>query len=182
MNPADDDVPQPDATGLGAVGSGGQSPGGGTRTKRGAEVGPESAARRGIEELDGADSAGGALEPGGAEPASRPAPRLPDGPLPIRMMADRLLVLLDAESADRRSAGGILIPVTASVGKRLAWAFVVALGTNVRHVKMGERILFDPSDRAEVELQGQTYLLLRERDIHGVAEQEEGPAAGGLYL
>jgi chaperonin GroES len=98
------------------------------------------------------------------------------------MMADRLLVLLDAESADRRSAGGILIPVTASVGKRLAWAFVVALGTNVRHVKMGERILFDPSDRAEVELQGQTYLLLRERDIHGVAEQEEGPAAGGLYL
>jgi chaperonin GroES len=98
------------------------------------------------------------------------------------MLSDRLLVLLDAESAERRSAGGILIPVTASVGKRLAWAFVVATGTHVRHVKHGERVLFDPADRAEVELQGQTYLLLRERDVHGVAEQSEGPQAAGLYL
>jgi chaperonin GroES len=112
----------------------------------------------------------------------RPAPTLPDEPLPIRMLSDRLLVLLDAESAERRSAGGILIPATASVGRRLAWAFVVALGTNVRHVKMGERVLFDPADRAEVELQGQAYLLLRERDVHGVAEHEDGAGAEGLYL
>jgi chaperonin GroES len=125
---------------------------------------------------------GEALEPASAAPASRPAPKLPDGPLPIRMLSDRLLVLLDAESAERRSAGGILIPVTASVGKRLAWAFVVAIGTNVRHVKLRERVLFDPSDRAEVEIQGQTYILLRERDLHGVAEQEDPADAGGLYL
>jgi chaperonin GroES len=112
----------------------------------------------------------------------RPAPKLPDGPLPIRMLSDRLLVLLDAESAERRSAGGILIPATASVGKRLAWAFVVAVGTNVRHVKLRERVLFDPADRAEVELQGQTYILLRERDLHGVAESDSDQDAGGLYL
>jgi chaperonin GroES len=98
------------------------------------------------------------------------------------MLSDRLLVLLDAESAERRSAGGILIPATASVGRRLAWAFVVALGASVRHVKTGERVLFDPADRAEVEIQGQTYVLLRERDVHGVAHQDPGLDQAGLYL
>jgi chaperonin GroES len=98
------------------------------------------------------------------------------------LLSDRLLVLLDAESAERRSAGGILIPLTASVGKRLAWAFAVALGSNVRHIKLGERVLFDPADRAEVEIQGQSYILLRERDVHGVAEGAPGPDAAGLYL
>jgi chaperonin GroES len=100
----------------------------------------------------------------------------------VRLLADRLLVLLDAESAERRSAGGILIPATAAVGRRLAWAQVVALGGNVRQVSLGDRVLFDPEDRAEVEIGGQTYLLLRERNVHGVAQVGEGAEAAGLYL
>jgi chaperonin GroES len=109
-------------------------------------------------------------------------PRLPDGPLPVRLLADRLLVLLDAESAERRSAGGILIPATAAVGKRLAWANVVATGESVRQVALGERVLFDPEDRAEVEIGGQTYLLLRERNVHGVAQAPGGRESTGMYL
>ncbi len=42
--------------------------------------------------------------------------------LPIRMLADRVLVSVDNESGERTSGGGILIPATASVGKRLSWA------------------------------------------------------------
>jgi chaperonin GroES len=109
-------------------------------------------------------------------------PKLPDGPLPVRLLADRLLVLLDGESAERRSAGGILIPATAAVGKRLAWAHVVAAGDSVRQVTLGERVLFDPEDRAEVEIGGQTYLLLRERNVHGVAEAPGGHEPNGMYL
>ena len=111
-----------------------------------------------------------------------PPPTLPDGPLPIRMLSDRLLVMPDAESGDRRSSGGILIPVTAEVGRRLAWAIVVAAGTHVRQVKVRDRVLFDPSDRAEVELAGQTYILLRERDVHGVHHEVGGTHESGLYL
>ncbi|MDR1825376.1 MAG: co-chaperone GroES [Bifidobacteriaceae bacterium] len=112
-----------------------------------------------------------------------PAPvKLPEGPLPVRLLGDRLLVLLDAESAERRSAGGILIPATAAVGKRLAWAFVVGAGAHVRQVAVGDRVLFDPEDRAEIELGGQTYLLLRERDVHGVAEDTPGAEGTGMYL
>ncbi|MCL1898546.1 MAG: co-chaperone GroES [Micrococcales bacterium] len=93
-----------------------------------------------------------------------------------------MLVMLDAESAERRSAGGILIPATATVGKRLAWAFVVGTGTHVRQISNGDRVLFDPEDRREVEIAGQTYLLLRERDVAGVAQGEAANEGTGMYL
>jgi len=98
------------------------------------------------------------------------------------MLHDRVLVRLDTESAERLSSSGIVIPATASVGKRLAWGVVVAAGQHVRQVDLGDRVLFDPEDRAEVELQAVTYLLLRERDIHGVAEPEHAGKGTGLYL
>lgn len=102
--------------------------------------------------------------------------------LAIRMLSDRLLVLMDAESGERRSSAGILIPATASVGKRLAWADVVAIGQQVRHVAVGDRVLFDPGDRAEVEVGGATYILLREKDLHAVAAPEAPGQGTGLYL
>jgi chaperonin GroES len=101
--------------------------------------------------------------------------------LPIRMLHDRVLVSLEHEG-ERRSGGGILIPATASVGRRLAWASVVATGASVRQVQLGDRVLFDPEERAEVELHGQDYVLLRERDIHAVAAQRVEDGQTGLYL
>jgi len=106
-----------------------------------------------------------------------------DGPtLPIRMLHDRVLVDPDDESRERRSTSGLVIPATAALGRRLVWAKVVALGQSVRSVVENDRVLFDPEDRAEVEVRGKTYLLLRERDLHAVAS---GPLEGeqtGLYL
>ena len=101
--------------------------------------------------------------------------------LPVQMLHDRVLVSLESEG-ERRSGGGILIPATASVGKRLAWAEVVATGANVRQVQLGDRVLFDPEDRGEVELHGKDYVLLRERDIHAVAAQRVEDGQTGLYL
>ncbi|MER6450887.1 chaperonin [Streptomyces venezuelae] len=104
--------------------------------------------------------------------------------LPIRMLHDRVLVKSDSPEGERRSGGGILIPATAAVGKRLAWAEVVAVGQNVRTVEPGDRVLYDPEDRAEVEVRGATYVLMRERDLHAVAaERLEGSEdSTGLYL
>ena len=85
-------------------------------------------------------------------------------PLAIRMLHDRVLVDPDAGSSERRSGGGILIPATVQMGRRLSWAKVVAIGPNVRSVEADDRVLFDPEERAEVELQSKTYVLLRERD------------------
>ena len=103
--------------------------------------------------------------------------------LPIQMLHDRVLVLVDVEAGERRSNAGIVIPATAKMGKRLAWAEVVATGGNVRSVQIGDRVLFDPEDRAEIELRGTAYILLRERDIHAVAsERLDEAGATGLYL
>jgi chaperonin GroES len=98
------------------------------------------------------------------------------------MLHDRVLVSLDGEAGERRSSAGIVIPATAQMGKRLAWAEVVAVGNAVRTVQLGDRVLFDPEDRAEVELQGVDYILLRERDVHAVAAARLDDGQTGLYL
>ena len=101
---------------------------------------------------------------------------------PIKMLHDRVLVELDREAGERRSSGGIVIPATATMGKRLVWAQVVARGPGVRSVQTDDRVLFDPEDRAEVELGGSTYVLLREKDVHAVARPETDGEGTGLYL
>ena len=102
--------------------------------------------------------------------------------LPIRMLHDRVLVQLDNEAGERRSAAGIVIPATAVMGRRLAWARVAGVGANVRTIQIGDRVLFDPQDKAEVEVRGETYVLLRERDLHAVAAERVEEGATGLYL
>ena len=101
--------------------------------------------------------------------------------LPIRMLHDRVLVLADS-AEERRSTSGIVIPATANMGKRLSWAEVVAVGQNVRSVEIGDRVLFDPEDRFEVEVRGLDYLLLREKDLHAVAAGRLSDGSPGLYL
>jgi chaperonin GroES len=101
--------------------------------------------------------------------------------LPIKMLHDRVLVREPRDDGERTSSGGILIPATAQVAKRLIWAQVLAVGNHVRVVEVGDRVLFSPDDHHAVEIAGDEYLLLRERDIHAVAA-ERNDANTGLYL
>ena len=103
-------------------------------------------------------------------------------PLAIRMLHNRVLVDTETEDRERKSGGGILIPATVQMGKRLAWAKVVAVGPNVRTVEIDDRVLFDPEDRAEVEINAKRYVLMRERDIHAVAAERLDASGTGLYL
>lgn len=102
---------------------------------------------------------------------------------PIKMLHDRILVEVDRESGERRSSGGIVIPATAALGaRRLAWSRVVAIGPHARSVEVGDKVLFEPEDKAEVEVAGELYVVMRERDIHAVAADRVGDQATGLYL
>ncbi|MCP3993125.1 MAG: co-chaperone GroES [Actinomycetia bacterium] len=102
--------------------------------------------------------------------------------LAIKMLNDRILVQLEGPDGERKSSGGILIPATAQVGKRLAWAQVVAKGPSVRTMELNDRVLFNPEDRYEVEVGGRDYIILRERDIHAVAAERLDDSHTGLYL
>ena len=106
-----------------------------------------------------------------------------DERLPIKMMNDRILVSVDPDGdGERHSTGGILIPATAQVSKRLTWAEVTAIGPNVRTMELGDHVLFNRQDRYEVEVQGTDYIILRERDVHAVAAKRIDENSTGLYL
>jgi chaperonin GroES len=99
------------------------------------------------------------------------------------MLHDRIMVELDDDAGERKSSGGIVIPATAAMGaRRLAWSRVVAVGPHARAVETGDRVLFDPEDKSEVEVAGEIYVVMRERDVHAVASDRLGDEATGLYL
>jgi chaperonin GroES len=59
---------------------------------------------------------------------------------------------------------------------------VAAVGPHVRSLELGDRVLFDPEDKAEVEVNGESYILMRERDVHAVAAERIESTETGLYL
>lgn len=103
-----------------------------------------------------------------------------DPKLEIQMLHDRVMVKPDT-GGERRSGAGIVIPATAEVARRLVWGEVFGVGNNVRTVKVGDRVLFARDEQYEFDVQGATYLVLRERELHAVAT-ERTEHGTGLYL
>ena len=115
-----------------------------------------------------------------AEKPTKPA-RPAEDKQPITVLFDRVMVQISQTDGERRSRAGILIPATADVTRRLVWAEVVAVGPTVRTIEADDSVLFSPESGFEVEIQGEEYLILRERDVHAVASpRSEGGT--GLYL
>ncbi len=104
-----------------------------------------------------------------------------DDKQPITVLFDRVLAHVNEHEGERRSRAGILIPATAQVSRRLSWAEAVAVGPHVRSIKVGDQVLFNPEDQFEVELQGDEFLILKERDVHAVASPRIDGGTG-LYL
>ena len=99
----------------------------------------------------------------------------------VAVLGDRVLVA-PPEDSERKSKGGILIPATAeSVDRKGIWGETIGVGPHVRHVGTGDEILYLPDDAIEVDVQGESYLIVRERDVHAVASTRRDGATG-LYL
>ena len=101
----------------------------------------------------------------------------------IRLTGDRIVVE-NPDSGERTSRGGLLIPATAAPApKRCVWGEVILVGPDVRSAKTGDHILYLPQAGLEVELDGQEYLLLRERDVQAVSSSPDGAERQpGQYL
>ena len=127
--------------------------------------------------------------PGWAPRTIRP---VSDPRLEIQMLHDRVMVAPAPGEGERRSSGGIVIPATAQVAKKLVWGEVHGTGQHVRSVALGDRVLYGADDHGEVEVDGRTFVVLRERDLHAVASPSEPsdstdssrrtPTGTGLYL
>lgn len=96
-------------------------------------------------------------------------------------MGDRILIASPREG-DRRSKAGILIPATAtSQDRKGLWGETIGVGPNVRQIDVGDEVLYLPEDAIAIDVQGEAYLIVRERDVHAVASNREENGTG-LYL
>lgn len=100
----------------------------------------------------------------------------------VRVTADRILCRQPADE-ERRSKAGILIPATAqSPDRRGLWVEVSEVGPLVRTIHVGDRALVLPDSVIDVEIGGEGFLIVRERDVHAVASEEREAGPTGLYL
>ncbi len=95
----------------------------------------------------------------------------------IRPLYDRVVV--KRLEAERTSAGGIAIPATAT--EKPVEGSVIAVGKGkvlesgeVRacDVKVGDKILFGKHSGAEVELEGEKLVVMREDDVMAIIESK----------
>ena len=101
-----------------------------------------------------------------------------DGLDKIRLTADRILVRVPDDN-ERQTKGGLVIPATAtSHNKRCVWSEVVLVGPDVRNVKTADNVLFIPQTGLEVDVNGEVYLMLRERDVQAIASTRTDPQSG----
>lgn len=99
----------------------------------------------------------------------------------VAVLGDRVLVA-PPDDSERRSKGGILIPATAdSVDRKGIWGETLGVGPHVRQVSTGDEVLYLPEDAIEVDVQGESYLIVRERDVHAAASTRRDGGTG-LYL
>lgn len=115
--------------------------------------------------------------------AAAAKPKRKRQPEEVRLTGDRLVVE-HPDSGERKSRAGLLIPATAAPApKRCMWAEVVLVGPEVRSAKIGDKILFLPQAGLEIELNGEEFLLLRERDVQAVSSSSDGrEREPGQYL
>jgi chaperonin GroES len=91
----------------------------------------------------------------------------------FRPLHDR--VVLQREEPETKTAGGIIIPDSAT--EKPMKGKVVAVGSGVRDesgkivpldVKAGDVVLFSKWSGSEINLEGEEYLVMKESDIIGV--------------
>ncbi len=82
----------------------------------------------------------------------------------VKPLGERVLVKTD--KAEEKTASGLFIPQTSQ--EKTQFASVVAIGSEVKSVKEGEKILHDKYAGTALKLDNEDYLILKEEDILAV--------------
>jgi len=85
--------------------------------------------------------------------------------LSVKPLHDRVIV--KAAAAEKKTAGGIIIPDTAK--EKPQRGVVVAVGTGKKDepmtVKVGDNVLYGKYAGTEIQIEGQDLLIMRESDL-----------------
>lgn len=79
----------------------------------------------------------------------------------IKPLADRLVAI--REEAQTKTASGLYLPDAAK--EKPVIAKVVAVGKEVKEVKIGDRIVYKEYAPTELKTNGEEYLILKEEDV-----------------
>ena len=86
----------------------------------------------------------------------------------IKPLADRVLVA--PAEAEQKTAGGIIIPDTAKEKPQKGTVMAVGPGKKDEPmtVKEGDTVLYGKYSGTELQLEGETYLIMKESDIYAI--------------
>ncbi len=86
----------------------------------------------------------------------------------IKPLADRVLV--EASSAEEKTAGGLIIPDTAKEKPQQGVIVAVGPGTSDQKmtVKPGDVVLYGKYSGTEITYEGIDYLIMKESDIYAI--------------
>jgi len=84
---------------------------------------------------------------------------------PLQPLAD--YVVAQTEEAQTRTASGIYLAQAAQ--EKPKTAVVVAVGSDVKHVKVSDRIVYKEYSATTVKVEAKDYLLVKEEDILATA-------------
>jgi len=79
----------------------------------------------------------------------------------VQPLAD--YVVAQAEEAKTKTASGLYLPEKSTEKPKVA--VIAAIGKDVQHVKVGDRIIYRSFSPTEVKVEGIDYLLVKEEDI-----------------
>lgn len=80
---------------------------------------------------------------------------------PLRPLADRIVAI--REKAETKTASGLYLPDAAK--EKSVVAEVVAVGKDVKEVKVGDKVVYKEYAPTELKTNGTEYMILKEEDV-----------------
>lgn len=80
---------------------------------------------------------------------------------PLQPLGDYVVAI--HEAAETKTASGLYIPEAAT--EKPKTAKVEAVGTDVKHLKVGDRIVYKSYSETEVKVGATVYVLVKEEDV-----------------
>lgn len=81
--------------------------------------------------------------------------------VPIQPLAD--YIVTQTEEASKKTASGFYLPDKATEKPQIAK--VLAVGSNVKSVKVGDRVIYKTYSTTEFKVDGKDYTIVKEEDI-----------------
>ena len=83
----------------------------------------------------------------------------------VKPLSDRVLIL--PNPAEEKTAGGLIIPDTAKENPLAGKVVAVGPGTSevTMEVKEGDQVLYGKYAGQEIQIEGETYLIMKQNDI-----------------